>query len=152
MTGNDHQAARAQLSTDIDAAALQKAEEYIEQEEGAAIVRKGGLAVFITLTAGVRHVFRLYTAEAIVATPTPLLAIIVVVYAIQGGDDFTDRNTSPMGWDIALGIVLILLVLEGMRRTSGWVMPVICVLFLLYALGGPWLPAPWTHKGYDVGR
>ena len=23
------------------------------------------------------------------------LAIAIVVYAIQGGDDFTDRNTSP---------------------------------------------------------
>jgi TRAP transporter 4TM/12TM fusion protein len=186
MTGNDHQAERAQLSTDIDAAALQKAEEYIEQEEGAANKLKGWLAAFVTLTAVVMSVFHLYTAYAIVPTQTlrpvhvsfvlflvflvfpvsarfrhrvmwwdwvaALLAIVVVFYAIQGGDDFTDRNTSPAPWDIALGIALILLVLEGMRRTSGWVMPVICVCFLLYALGGPWLPAPWTHKGYDIGR
>ena len=39
-----------------------------------------------------------------------------------------------------------------MRRTSGWVMPVVSLAFLAYALVGPWLPAPWTHKGYDVGR
>jgi TRAP transporter 4TM/12TM fusion protein len=44
------------------------------------------------------------------------------------------------------------LVLEAMRRTSGWIMPVICLAFLAYALAGPWLPAPWTHKGYEVGR
>ena len=24
--------------------------------------------------------------------------------------------------------------------------------FLAYALVGPWLPGPWTHRGYDVGR
>jgi len=41
---------------------------------------------------------------------------------------------------------------RAMRRTTGWVMPVITLAFLLYALFGPYLPAPWTHKGYDVGR
>ena len=39
-----------------------------------------------------------------------------------------------------------------MRRTSGWIMPVVSLAFLAYALAGAWLPAPWTHKGYDVGR
>ena len=55
----DHQAERAQLSADIDAAALQKAEEYIEQEEGAANRLQGGLAVFITLAAVVMSAFLL---------------------------------------------------------------------------------------------
>jgi len=80
------------------------------------------------------------------------LAIGVVVYLIQGGDDFTDRNTSPDAWDIVFGVALIVLVLEAMRRTSGWIMPIITSCFIAYALMGPWLPAPWTHKGYEVGR
>ncbi|MGV3572405.1 MAG: TRAP transporter permease [Ramlibacter sp.] len=80
------------------------------------------------------------------------LSIAVVVYLIQGGDDFTDRNTSPLPWDIVFGVALILLVLEAMRRTTGWIMPVITCAFIAYALAGPWLPAPWTHKGYEVGR
>jgi TRAP transporter 4TM/12TM fusion protein len=80
------------------------------------------------------------------------LSIAVVVYLIQGGDDFTDRNTTPNPWDIAFGIALIALVLEAMRRTNGWIMPVITSAFILYALFGPYLPAPWTHKGYEVGR
>src|SRR5262252_5241845 len=81
-----------------------------------------------------------------------VLAIAVVAYLLIGGDDFTDRNTSPELWDIVFGVALIVLVLEAMRRTTGWVMPVITVAFLLYALFGPYLPAPWTHKGYDIGR
>jgi TRAP transporter 4TM/12TM fusion protein len=81
-----------------------------------------------------------------------VLSIAVVVYLIQGGDDFTDRNTSPLPWDIAFGIALIVLVLEAMRRSTGWVMPVITLAFIAYALSGPYLPAPWTHKGYEVGR
>jgi TRAP transporter 4TM/12TM fusion protein len=81
-----------------------------------------------------------------------LLAVATVAYLIQGGDDITDRNTSPEPWDIAFGVALIVLVMEAMRRTSGWIMPAITSAFILYALFGPWLPAPWTHKGYDVGR
>ncbi|HQS30417.1 TRAP transporter fused permease subunit [Polaromonas sp.] len=81
-----------------------------------------------------------------------VLSIAVVVYLILGGDDFTDRNTSPNPWDITFGLILIALVLEAMRRTNGWIMPIITSAFLAYALLGPWLPAPWTHKGYEIGR
>ncbi len=80
------------------------------------------------------------------------LAIAIVAYLIQGGDDFTDRNTLPEAWDIFFGIALIVLILEAMRRTNGWVMPVVTLGFIAYALMGPMLPAPWTHKGYEVGR
>lgn len=80
------------------------------------------------------------------------LSVAIVVYLILGGDDLTDRNTSPEPWDIVFGIALIVLVMEAMRRTNGWIMPVITSTFILYALLGPWLPAPWTHKGYEVAR
>ncbi len=80
------------------------------------------------------------------------MAIAVVVYLMQGGDDFTDRNTAPLPWDIFFGVALILLIMEAMRRTNGWIMPAITACFILYALLGPQLPAPWTHKGYEVGR
>lgn len=81
-----------------------------------------------------------------------LLSIAVAAYLLYGGDDFTDRNTSPEPWDIAFGIALILMVMEVMRRTNGWIMPIITAAFLTYALLGAYLPQPWTHKGYEVGR
>jgi TRAP transporter 4TM/12TM fusion protein len=81
-----------------------------------------------------------------------LLGVAALVYAVWGGDDFLDRSTLPNQADTVLGIALILLVLEAARRTTGWIMPFICVLFLAYAMIGPWLPAPWTHRGYDIGR
>src|SRR5882672_3422034 len=59
------------------------------------------------------------------------LAVAVVAYLIIGGDDFTDRNTAPDNWDIVFGVALILLVMEAMRRTTGWIMPVITFAFLL---------------------
>ncbi|HEY5632851.1 MAG TPA: TRAP transporter fused permease subunit [Burkholderiaceae bacterium] len=81
-----------------------------------------------------------------------ILSIAIVVYMIRGGDDFTDRNVTPNSWDIFFGVSLIVLVMEAMRRTNGMVMPVVTMFFIAYAFAGPWLPEPWTHKGYEVGR
>jgi TRAP transporter 4TM/12TM fusion protein len=81
-----------------------------------------------------------------------LLAVSSVVWMIANGDDFMDRTTDPNNWDMFFGIVLIVLVIEATRRTSGWVMPVVILGFITYAFVGPWLPAPWTHRGYDVSR
>src|SRR6266849_1848115 len=81
-----------------------------------------------------------------------LAAVAVIAYILQGGDDIWDRNTSPDNWDIVFGIALILLILEGMRRASGWVMPVVVASFVLYALFGEQLPGSWAHRSYEVGR
>jgi TRAP transporter 4TM/12TM fusion protein len=166
--------------------ALSKAQEFIEEEEGAANRFDGWRAAFITVMAVAMSLFHLYTAYGIVPTQTlrpvhvgmvlfltfllfpvarrfrhrimwwdglaALLSIVVVLYVIQGGDDFTDRNTTPLPWDIVFGVALIALILEAMRRTTGWIMPAVTSLFVVYALFGAWLPPPWTHKGYDVAR
>jgi len=84
-----------------------------------------------------------------------LLAVAGVgtaVYLIMGGDDFFDRSILPNDWDIAFGVLLIVLVLEAMRRTTGWILPIVTGCFLAYAFFGPYLPAPWTHKGYEIPR
>ena len=78
--------------------------------------------------------------------------LYIAWYMYAGGDDFTDRNTTPMPMDIVLGIALVLLILEAVRRTSGWVMVFVSSAFLFYALFGEHFPQPWTHKGYDLGR
>ena len=79
-------------------------------------------------------------------------AVAVIAYILQGGDDVWDRNTSPDNWDVVFGVALILLILEGMRRASGWVMPIVVASFVLYALFGELLPGSWAHRSYEVGR
>jgi TRAP-type uncharacterized transport system fused permease subunit len=71
--------------------------------------------------------------------------VAVAAYLIAGGDDFFDRSILPNDWDIVFGVVLVLLILEAMRRTTGWILPFVTACFLLYAFFGEWLPAPWTH-------
>ena len=74
------------------------------------------------------------------------------VYLIMGGDDFFDRSILPETWDIVFGVSLVVLILEAMRRTTGWILPVVTLCFLAYAFFGEYLPAPWTHKGYEIPR
>ena len=78
--------------------------------------------------------------------------IATAVYLIAGGDDFFDRSIVPQTLDIVFGVVLMALILEAMRRTTGWVMPIVTSCFLAYAFFGPYLPAPWTHQGYELPR
>ena len=54
----------------VSQAALHKAEEFIEAEEGAANKLKGWLGIFVVAVAFVMSVFHLYTAYAIVPTQT----------------------------------------------------------------------------------
>ena len=76
----------------------------------------------------------------------------VVYYILMGGDDFMDRNTSPDPLDLYVGLAFIFLILEALRRTNGLILLGVTLSFLAYALLGNYLPAPWTHKGYDVAR
>jgi TRAP transporter 4TM/12TM fusion protein len=81
-----------------------------------------------------------------------IAAVGILAYALAGGDDFTDRATGPLPLDIVLGVIFIVLLLEATRRTIGIIVPIICLLFIAYAAFGPYLPPPWTHRGYDVAR
>ena len=81
-----------------------------------------------------------------------LAGVATAVYLIMGGDDFFDRSIVPNDWDIVFGVGLALLILEAMRRTTGWILPAVTICFLLYAVFGAYLPAPWTHKGYEIPR
>src|SRR6185295_5429612 len=79
-------------------------------------------------------------------------AVAILLYAIWGGEEFTDRATTPTRLDVTLGVIFIVLLLEATRRTSGWIMPFVGLLFIAYAMAGPYLPPPWTHRGYDLAR
>ena len=80
------------------------------------------------------------------------LGVSTIVYMLVDFEDFIYRAVTPTFWDKTFGIIFILLVLEVVRRATGWIMPFISLLFLVYAYMGPQLPSPWTHRGYDVER
>lgn len=179
----------------ISSDALRKAEEFIEQEEGAANRLAGWAGSIVTAIAIASTLFHLYVAVAgswpltvapIIATQDlrythvafvlvlsfllfpvtlkyrnrirwwdvipALAAVVIIAYAIHGGEDFTDRATLPLKLDVVLGVIFIVVLLEATRRATGWIMPGVAIIFIVYAMAGPYLPPPWTHRGYDVSR
>jgi TRAP transporter 4TM/12TM fusion protein len=79
-------------------------------------------------------------------------SIGVVAYILSQGTEFGERAIDPDRLDFYVGVVLILLLLEATRRSTGWIMPVVALIFIAYALFGKYLPPPWTHRGYTFER
>ncbi|MDT7787748.1 MAG: hypothetical protein QOF58_6167, partial [Pseudonocardiales bacterium] len=81
-----------------------------------------------------------------------LLAFVVGAYPLFGGyDEFLNRQGQLSTLDVIAGAVLLVLILEACRRTTGWVLPVVCLAFIAYAYYGGFLPPSWSisHSGVD---
>ena len=79
-----------------------------------------------------------------------LLALAVaasVLYIPWIFDDLAFRVGNPGPLDVAMGTVLIVALLEATRRSMGWPLPVIALLFMGYALAGPAFPGLLKHAG-----
>ena len=61
--------------------------------------------------------------------------------------DLMFRVGNPNTWDVIMGTVMIAALLEATRRSMGWPLPVIAILFIVYALAGPWFPGLLKHAG-----
>lgn len=81
-----------------------------------------------------------------------IAGVACIVYTFSDFEEFIYRSVTPTGWDLFFGGLLILLILEATRRTTSWILPVVVGSFLVYAVVGPWLPPPWTHRGYGLDR
>ncbi len=102
-------------------------------------------------------VFLLLPARKGRVSPTPtawdlLLAVLsvgVVVYQLLFFSELTNRaGVMPTLADVGVGLLLLVVVVEMVRRTSGWAMPILGGLFVLYAFLGPYLPSLFRHNGF----
>lgn len=50
-------------------------------------------------------------------------------------------------WDLVMGILLTVIVLEASRRTLGLTLPITAIAFLVYAILGKYFPGPIQHGG-----
>ena len=55
-------------------------------------------------------------------------------------------------WDMVVGIASIVLVFEATRRTMGFALPLICAIFLAYAIFGQYFPGSLAHRGYGLDQ
>ncbi|MEW9805356.1 TRAP transporter permease [Mesorhizobium sp. ZMM04-5] len=89
--------------------------------------------------AGLPLIDWLLAAAAVVAT-------LYVPYVFQ---DLAFRVGNPLPIDVIMGTVMIVVLLEATRRSMGWPLPVIAILFMLYAVYGRSAPGLLVHPGAD---
>ena len=91
------------------------------------------------------------------------LTFVVCLYPIlplrigSGGggyNAFLDRQGLLDPIDVAMGALLLVLILEACRRTTGWALPVVCGFFLAYGYYGGLLPQNWAiaHAGLNFDQ
>jgi len=90
---------------------------------------------------------------AAVALAACLYPVLPFEFGDGGGgfDEFLSRQGTPGSLDVIVGSLVLLLVLEACRRTTGVALPIVCLLALGYAYYGGYLPqgAAIAHAGVD---
>jgi TRAP transporter 4TM/12TM fusion protein len=81
-----------------------------------------------------------------------LLSLGICLWIFIFSHQILQRAGKYQPLDVLLGTLLVLLVLEAGRRSVGWSVPAVAIVFLLYALLGPYLPDLLAHKGYSIKR
>lgn len=79
-------------------------------------------------------------------------SVICVVYICVNLTAIFDRQGDWLFSDLVISIIGTLLVLEACRRVIGLIMTGICVMIILYAMYGPYMPDLIIHKGYSIER
>ncbi|MFM1652828.1 TRAP transporter permease [Brevibacillus sp. B_LB10_24] len=82
-----------------------------------------------------------------------LLMAAATGYFILEMDELIYRiGVAPTAWDLAASAIIVILVLEITRRTTGMILPVLAIIFILYARYGSNLPGILGHRGYNWDR
>lgn len=81
------------------------------------------------------------------------LSLIICGYIIYNLDQLIFRaGVMPQTPDFVIALIGVILVLELTRRTAGNSLPLLALVFILYAFVGPYLPGVLKHKGYSMER
>ncbi|MGH3372707.1 MAG: TRAP transporter permease, partial [Nocardioidaceae bacterium] len=94
----------------------------------------------------------LLAAVTLVVALYPVLPLPQTATGFGGFGGFLDRQGSLLLIDVVAGTVLLALVLEAARRTTGLVLPAFCLVFFAYAYYGGYLPIGWSisHIGLNL--
>jgi TRAP transporter 4TM/12TM fusion protein len=90
-----------------------------------------------------------------VLAATTLVVCLYPLNPFTGGyDAFLSRQGLLDTPDVVFGAVLLVLVVEACRRTTGWALPIVCLAFLAYGYYGGLLPQNWpiAHVGLDFAQ
>ncbi|MDD3539020.1 MAG: TRAP transporter permease [Atribacterota bacterium] len=86
--------------------------------------------------------------DIVLATLGAFTSLYLIIYY----NELVFRAGLPSRIDLIMGGITILLVLEATRRAIGPELPIVVVVFLIYAYFGPYMPGFLAHRGYSLER
>ena len=76
-----------------------------------------------------------------------IAGLVAALYVPWIYSDLAFRVGDPLPIDVVMGTILIVVLLEAVRRSMGWPLPVIAILFIAYAYFGKSMPGIFVHPG-----
>jgi len=81
-----------------------------------------------------------------------IIASLAALYLLFDYAGISDRQGAPLIVDIIIGAILIIFLLEAARRALGPALPIVAIVFILYAFFGPYMPSVISFKGVSLNR
>ncbi len=81
-----------------------------------------------------------------------IISIIPCIYIMVAWESVARAVGRYEDYQLIMGAVLAILLLEGTRRALGNVIPIVVIFFLLYALFGEYIPGFFGHSGYSISE
>lgn len=79
-------------------------------------------------------------------------AAIAVGHQFWNFEAINNRYGAITEYEIIFGAILIVVLFDACRRTIGWPIVILAMLFLAYGLFGNYLPGAVGHRGYSIKR
>lgn len=76
-----------------------------------------------------------------------IIGAMAALYVPYIYSDLSFRVGNPLPIDVVMGTILIVVLLEAVRRSMGWPLPLIACLFIAYAYFGRYMPGIFVHPG-----
>ncbi len=114
------------------------------------LVLVAGFAVFLTKPFQIKG--KLYVATRILDWVFAIAIIVVCVYIMSVWPARSVSTKAKPQLDSIMGTIMIIVLLVATYKTTGWPLVITCVVFLVYALLGPYMPGFLAHRGYTWKR
>jgi len=83
-----------------------------------------------------------------------LLACVLAIYILLFEEELhLERASVPIMRDYIFAAIAIIILIIGTQRAAGWIIPVLAIIFLAYALFlGQYIPGAFHYRGVALGR
>ena len=88
----------------------------------------------------------------IILATLAVVAFCVIGYQVAFYDAVVSRYGAMTDLEIVISAVALIVLLDATRRTIGWSMVLLALVFLAYAFWGNYLWGDIAHRGYDLKR